>query len=222
MADTILIVDDSTFIVDGLVAILKKKGYRTLASYSGDECLGVLKKETPDIIILDIMMEPMDGWETLERMKADPATREIPVLMFSAKKITPQEAETHRINIDDFVSKPVNPKQLIEAIARVLQRRNSIRETIEKAASAGIDQGLIHEYVSLLTSLEVDRNLLGVLKNSSDLGQPDAKTLEEQQKSMEMIEARIKQEEERLSEISKQLGPAIAVQETAPAPGEAT
>ena len=55
------------------------------------------------------MMEPMDGWETLEKIRENPATKDIPVLMFSAKKITPAEAREHSMNIDDFVSKPVKP-----------------------------------------------------------------------------------------------------------------
>ena len=85
---------------------------------------------TPDLILLDIMMEPMDGWETLDRIKANPATKDIPVLMFSAKKITPEEAEQHCLNIEDFVSKPVNPAQLLEAIQRIFTRRSSVKMEI--------------------------------------------------------------------------------------------
>jgi len=89
---TVLIVDDSPYIVDGLVALLKRKGFSTVASHGGEEALTLLVSTRPDLILLDIMMEPMDGWETLGKIKADPATRDIPVLMFSAKKITPEEA----------------------------------------------------------------------------------------------------------------------------------
>ena len=95
--------------MDGLVALLKRKGFKAIPSHGGDEALTVLTTVTPDLILLDIMMEPMDGWETLDRIKANPATKDIPVLMFSAKKITPDEAEQHCLNIEDFVSKPVNP-----------------------------------------------------------------------------------------------------------------
>ncbi len=89
MNDTIMIVDDSSFIVDGLIAILKRKGYKPIPAHGGDECLEILKTTIPDLILLDIMMEPMDGWETLERLKSNPATKGIPVLMFSAKKYPP-------------------------------------------------------------------------------------------------------------------------------------
>ena len=117
--DTILIVDDSPYIVDGLVALLKRKGFNPIASHGGDEALSLLATVKPDLVLLDIMMEPMDGWETLDRIKANPATRDLPVLMFSAKKITPEEAQQHCLNIEDFVSKPVNPSQLLDAIKRV-------------------------------------------------------------------------------------------------------
>jgi len=108
MGNTILIVDDSPYIVDGLVALLKRRGFNPVATHGGDEALSVIGKVNPDLILLDIMMEPMDGWETLDRFKANPETSNIPVLMFSAKKITPEEAKEHSLNIEDFVSKPVD------------------------------------------------------------------------------------------------------------------
>jgi len=163
LTDTILIVDDSSFIVEGLVAILKKS-YRTLAVYSGQQCLDILIKERPAIIILDIMMEPMDGWETLARIKENPDTRQIPILMFSAKKISAEEAEEHRFSIDEFVSKPVTPKKLIESIEKVLTRQEANRASIELWRSAGISEDRIDAYTSLMRGLEVDISLLQNMK----------------------------------------------------------
>ena len=84
---TILVVDDSPFIVDVFVTMLERGGYRTVAAYGGEECLEILKTVTPDLILLDIMMEPVDGWETLERIKENPETKDIPVLMLTAKRL---------------------------------------------------------------------------------------------------------------------------------------
>ena len=194
MTDTILIVDDSSFIVDGLVSILKKK-YNPLAVYGGQQCLEILKKEKPSIIILDIMMEPMDGWETLARIKENPATRHIPVLMFSAKKISPEEAEEHRINIDDFITKPVTPKKLIEAIEKVLARQKANRECIESWCAAGIRQDRIDEYTSLVTSQEVDVSLLQNMKvQFSLIRDEDTKARADLETVIMAIEARIEQE----------------------------
>ena len=76
---TILVVDDSPFIVDVFVTMLERGGYLTVAAYGGEECIEILKTVTPDLILLDIMMEPIDGWETLERIKENHLTKDIPV-----------------------------------------------------------------------------------------------------------------------------------------------
>jgi two-component system, OmpR family, response regulator len=199
MTDTILIVDDSSFIVEGLVAILKKR-YRTLAVYGGQQCLDMLSKEKPSIIILDIMMEPMDGWETLSRIKENPGTRHIPVLMFSAKKISAEEADEHRISIDDFVSKPVTPKKLIEAIEKVLDRQKANLLNIESWRSAGIGEDRIEDYTSLMTNLEVDLSLLQNMKVQLSLVRDDDEKIRTDLEAViAAIEERI--QEERLHEV---------------------
>jgi CheY-like chemotaxis protein len=193
--DTVLIVDDSSFIVEGLIAFLKKQ-YRPIAAYGGTECLDILTREIPSVIILDIMMEPMDGWETLARIKENPATRNIPVLMFSAKKISPEEAEEHRIRIDDFITKPVSPKKIIEAIEKVLTRRDTNRKVVEAWKSSGISQEKIDEYLSLVSSLEVDLSLCQNMKIQFDLVHPEDKNQEEFQAVITAIEDRIGHERE--------------------------
>jgi CheY-like chemotaxis protein len=203
MNDTIMIVDDSSFIVDGLVAILKRKGYKPLPAHGGDECLEILKTTIPDLILLDIMMEPMDGWETLDRIKSNPATKGIPVLMFSAKKISPSEAQEHSLSIDDFVSKPVNPAQLLESIQRIFNRRNDVKVEALVAQDAGLDKALIDEYTALRTSIEVDKNLLVVLKNSTGANTPGQVVPDEDLAAMQKLQEKIKTDERRLKEINE-------------------
>jgi len=203
MNETIMIVDDSSFIVDGLVAILKRKGYKPLPAHGGNECLEILKTTVPDLILLDIMMEPMDGWETLDRLKSNPATKGIPILMFSAKKISPSEAQEHSINIDDFVTKPVNPTQLMESIQRIFNRRSDVKGEALVAQNAGIDKTLIDEYTALRTSIEVDKNLLVVLKNSTGANTPGHEVLAEDLAAMQKLEEKIKTDELRLKEINE-------------------
>jgi CheY-like chemotaxis protein len=212
MTETILIVDDSTFIIEGLVAILKKS-YRPLAAYSGEQCLEILKSEKPDIIILDILMEPMDGWETLARIKTNPQTRDIPVLMFSAKKISPEEAEEHRISIDEFISKPVTPHKLIEAIENVLSRKKANRADIENWKDAGIEQVKIDEYITLTTNLEVDLGLLQNMKVQHDLVHDDKNNLDLLEKEITAIEQRVHEEKRHAEELSRELHTSV----TAPA-----
>ncbi|MFA5237551.1 MAG: response regulator [Methanoregula sp.] len=202
MDTTILIVDDSPFIVDGLAAILARKGYTPISAHGGDECIRILQTVKPDLILLDIMMEPMDGWETLEKIKENPATKEVPVLMFSAKKITPAEAQEHSINIEDFVSKPVSPVQLMESIQRIFSRRNDVKEEMLIAQNKGLDPAVIDEYSVLRKNIEVDKNLLVVLRSSCGMGTPGRDVSREDLDAIRKLEDKIYLSERRLREIN--------------------
>ncbi len=202
MDESILIVDDSPYIVDGLVALLKRKGFTPIASHGGGEAISILATTKPDLILLDIMMEPMDGWETLEHIKANPDTRDLPVLMFSAKKISSGEAQEHSLNIEDFVSKPVNPAQLLESIKRVLERRSSVKLEATVAQDAGLDATIIAEYSALRKSIEVDKNILAVLKNSSGMNIPGRIVPEENLQAINKLDEKIRADELRLKEIN--------------------
>ncbi|MCC7567752.1 MAG: response regulator, partial [Methanoregulaceae archaeon] len=92
---TVMVVDDSPFIVDIFMTMLERGGYRSVAAYSGEECLEILDTVRPDLILLDIMMEPMDGWETLMHIKNRHNLRDIPVMMLTAKQLTPSEAQEY-------------------------------------------------------------------------------------------------------------------------------
>ncbi|MFA5269029.1 MAG: response regulator [Methanoregula sp.] len=202
METTILIVDDSPYIVDGLVALLKRKGFNPVATHGGEEALSVLETLKPDLILLDIMMEPMDGWETLGKIKANAETRDLPVLMFSAKKITPEEAEEHCLSIEDFVSKPVNPAQLLDAINRIFERRKAVKTEAIQAKDAGVDPSLIEEYAALRKCIEVDKNLLVVLKKSSGMHLPGKEIPADDMAAISKLEAKILADEKRLGEIN--------------------
>jgi len=201
---TILVVDDSPFIVDVFVTMLERGGYRTVAAYGGEECLEILKTVTPDLILLDIMMEPMDGWETLEHIKENTATRNIPVLMFSAKKITADEAEEHSLSIDDFVSKPVNPAQLLESIEKIFERRKDVAMEMLLAKDAGMSPEILQEYSALRKNIEVDKNLLTVLSASAGMDVPGKEVAESDRAAITKLEEKVGLSEARLKEINNQ------------------
>ncbi len=209
MDATILIVDDSPFILEGLVAILSRKGHTPLTANGGNECLNILKTVKPDLILLDIMMEPMDGWETLEKIKENPATKDIPVLMFSAKKITAVEAREHSMNIDDFVSKPVKPSQLLDSIQQIFSRRNELSLEKLTAQNKGIDMAIVDEYAALRKNTEVDRNLLVVLRASSGMNVAGREVSSEDIAAIRNLEDKIYRAELRLREINDQLEKAL-------------
>jgi len=125
MVSTILVVDDNTYIVDGLVAILKRKGYDTITAHSGEETLKKLGSLSPDLILLDISMEPMNGWETLGKIREDPVSSHIPVIIFSARKRLEEEMRDSTHAVDAVIAKPINTRLLLDAIEDLLKRRET-------------------------------------------------------------------------------------------------
>lgn len=142
MSSTILVVDDNRYIVDGLVAILTRRGYDTLAAGSGEEALTLLQKTIPDLILLDITMGPIDGWETLERVRRRPESAIIPVIVFSARKSLSDEASRSRLEVAEVIPKPINTAMLLAAIDRALKGgKTGFTKSEEKEAEFHINIG---------------------------------------------------------------------------------
>jgi CheY-like chemotaxis protein len=198
---TILVVDDSPFIVDVFVTMLERGGYRTVAAYGGEECLEILKTVTPDLILLDIMMEPVDGWETLERIKENPKTKDIPVLMLTAKQLSPTEAQEYGIYIEDYVLKPITHRELYEAIEHVLKRQQSIKSDIDLAKQSGFDSELIAEYARLSKSIDVNKRLMKILETTYNFDDAKVRVSEEIANAIKGMEMNIKFQEDRLRQI---------------------
>ncbi|HOX34316.1 MAG TPA: response regulator [Methanoregulaceae archaeon] len=202
---TIMVVDDSPFIVDVFVTMLERGGYRTVAAYGGEECLEILKTVTPDLILLDIMMEPMDGWETLERIKENPQTKDIPVLMLTAKQLTPAEAQEYGIYIEDYVLKPITHRELYDAIEHVLNRRQAIKSDVDVARQSGFDSQMISEYARLSKSIDVNRRLLKVLETTYNINDTKLRVSDEITRAIKSMETNIKFQEGRLQQIREEL-----------------
>lgn len=198
---TILVVDDSPMIVDVFVTMLERGGYHPITAYSGEEALSVLREATPDLILLDIMMEPMDGWETLENLKGNLSTKHIPVLMLTAKPLTPEEAKEYGVYIEDYILKPTTHHQLYDAIEHVLQRRHSITGDIERARQAGVDQRIIDEYERLSKSVDINKRLLKILETTYSIKDAKVGMGENITRAIKSMATSIKLQEERLHQI---------------------
>ena len=202
---TILVVDDSPFIVDVFVTMLERGGYRTVAAYGGEECLEILKTVTPDLILLDIMMEPMDGWDTLEHIKENPSTKETPVLMLTAKQLTPAEAQEYGIYIEDYVLKPITHRELYDAIEHVLNRRQAIKSDVDIAYQSGFDDQTISEYARLSKSIDVNKRLLKILETTYNINDVKMRVSDEISRAIKSMETNIKFQESRLQQIKDEL-----------------
>jgi two-component system, OmpR family, response regulator len=159
----ILIVDDDPDIVNIFDILLDKKGYATITASGGKECLDILKKQIPDLILLDVLMEPMDGWQTLEQIKKNPESKPIPVLMVTGKRLTVNEAKQYHISIDDYIMKPIQPAELYAAVDTILERKQKLKETLVLAKQAGVDKDKFCEFANLTRRISVNKKILNIL-----------------------------------------------------------
>jgi DNA-binding response OmpR family regulator len=159
----VLIVDDEQNIIELIDLFLRKKGYATLNANSGNACLDILKKQIPDLILLDVRMEPMDGWQTLEQIKKNPDFKSIPVLMLTGATLTANRAKQYNICIDDYILKPFNLDDLYKAINSILTRKQKLKESLTIAKKAGIEKEKFCEYATLTRRISVNKRILNIL-----------------------------------------------------------
>ena len=136
----ILVVDDEAPIVRLVKAKLRLDGYEVLTAERGDEALHVLQIQTPDLIVLDVMMPDMDGFETLRRIRQH---SQVPVVMLTARGSDADKLQGLQSGADDYITKPFNPDELEARIAAVLRRsggaKSSGTETVLRYPGLEID-----------------------------------------------------------------------------------
>jgi DNA-binding response OmpR family regulator len=164
MKKVVLIVDDDPEITNIVDIFLRTKGYVTLTAASGVACLEILKKQVPHVILLDVFMTPMDGWQTLGKIKKNPALMRIPVMMLTASPISPDKAKQYGICIADYITKPFQLEHLAAAIDSVIRQREMVRETFALARKAGIEREKFCELATLTRRISVDKKILGMLE----------------------------------------------------------
>jgi two-component system phosphate regulon response regulator PhoB len=119
----ILIVEDDRSLAEVLDYNLRQDGYQTLVANDGQEGLRQAKLRTPDLVVLDLMLPMVDGLEICRRLRADPVTRNILVLMLTAKTEETDEVVGFSVGTDDYVAKPFSVKVLLQRIRALLRRR---------------------------------------------------------------------------------------------------
>jgi len=120
MSKKILIVDDEPSIVMMVKSRLAANGFAVVTASNGAEGIEIVKKDRPDLIILDILMPEMDGIETLTKLKASDETKDIPVIMFTAKGQTGDVEKAQEVGACDYIVKPFSPPILLEKVKNAL------------------------------------------------------------------------------------------------------
>ena len=116
----ILVVDDEIYIVHILDFSLGMEGYEVLTALDGEQAPEKARAEHPDLIVLDIMMPKLDGYETCKLLKAEAGTRDIPVILLSAKGRNVDQKIGFEVGADDYITKPFSPRELVERINALL------------------------------------------------------------------------------------------------------
>ena len=119
----ILVVDDEEDILELLKFNLSREGYQVLCAVSGEQALRLVRSENPDLIMLDLMLPGIDGLEVTRRLKNDPDTKNLPIVMLTAKGEEADIVTGLELGADDYITKPFSPRVLIARIRAVLRRR---------------------------------------------------------------------------------------------------
>ena len=125
-------IEDETEMIDLVRLILGRRGYVVLGASGGSEGLELVRRELPDLILLDLMMPDMDGWDVYHQIKSDAATRDIPVIVITAKAQNIDKVLGLRIaKVEDYIAKPFSPQELLDRIDKVLSKQSkpSIQES---------------------------------------------------------------------------------------------
>jgi len=118
----ILVVDDEIYIVHILEFSLTMEGYQVLTAADGEEAMRLIEQERPDLVVLDIMMPKMDGYEVCRRLRQDEQLKGIPVILLSAKGRAVDREVGLQAGADDYITKPFSPRKLLEKIRDLLDR----------------------------------------------------------------------------------------------------
>lgn len=122
----ILLVEDNEMNRDMLSRRLQRKGYQIVAAESGELGLVLARQAAPDLILMDITLPEMDGWEAARQLKADESTRHIPIIALTARVLVTDQAKAFEVGCDDYDTKPVDFARLTEKIENLLLEKKPL------------------------------------------------------------------------------------------------
>lgn len=127
MAEKILVVDDDLDSLKLIGLMLQRNGYDVIAANAGNQAIAKAVSDRPDLIILDVMMPDMNGYEVCRRLRKNPETKAIPIIMFTAKTLIDDKVAGFEAGADDYLTKPTHPAELASRVKAILGRNNTQR-----------------------------------------------------------------------------------------------
>lgn len=152
MTQRILVVDDDKSIVKVLASYLEQAGYRVLAAHDGEAALHILRRERPDLVILDLMMPKRDGWDVTQVIRADKGLAATPIIMLTARFEETEKIVGLELGADDYITKPFSAREVVTRVKALLRRQK-----LDQMSTAAP-----HVLVSGGLRLDVDHHSLAV------------------------------------------------------------
>ena len=168
MTQRILVVDDDRSIVNVLRAYLEQAGYHVLIAYDGDAALRILRRERPDLAVLDLLMPGHDGWDLTRRVRADQALAPMPLIMLTARVDDMDKILGLELGADDYITKPFNAREVVARVNALLRRRRL--DLLPSAAPRVLASGALR--------LDLDQRALQVAGRLVELTRTEFKLLE--------------------------------------------
>jgi len=160
----ILLVDDDPDVCRMYRTMLSLEGYAVETVQSGAEALSWLAGNRPGLVLLDIMMEPMDGWEVLRRIRADEQLQDVPVIVLTGKALIPNKVLRYGDQIQGFVMKPLRRAELMNVVRTFFTEIENLEARTRAAREQGVDDATIREYIGLRHQVRVLTEMLGCLE----------------------------------------------------------
>lgn len=142
MAEKILIVDDDLETLRLVGLMLQRQGYEIVAANNGTQAIAMARNESPDLVVLDVMMPDMDGFQVTHELRKDPDLASTPILMFTAKSQVDDKVAGYDAGADDYLTKPVHPAELVAHIKALLVRMKN-RPATQPAIQRGYTVGIV-------------------------------------------------------------------------------
>jgi CheY-like chemotaxis protein len=125
----ILVVEDNEWSRDIIARRLSRRGYQVICAADGRRGIAMAHDQSPDLILMDMSLPEIDGWDAVRRLKADPATRAIPIVALTAHAMASDRKKAIDAGCDDYYTKPVDFESLVRAMEALLETRNSLAPT---------------------------------------------------------------------------------------------
>ena len=137
MPQRILVVDDDKQIARLIRSYLEQAGYQVIVAYDGETALHALRRESPDLVVLDLMLPDRDGWDITRTVRSDPALAATPIIMVTARVEDTDKIVGLELGADDYLTKPFNPRELVSRVRAVLRRTSGQPAPVSAALEAG-------------------------------------------------------------------------------------